>query len=360
MALILSYIYSMKKRHLVSLQIAFWLSLPFIFVFFKWIYQFTEFLPGKANSLATYFQLFEDTFTLNLIMVVIGASTFYLTDLVILPTVLTRPRRAANGVLLIALLIFSPFLIVALFSIFSFAVYWSYRYFLFFAYLVQLPFILLGVAVYYIKRWLKAIRDIALLEKQALRTELELLKSQLNPHFLFNTINNIDTLILQNAGVASQYLNELADLLRFMLYEVKNEKISLSKEVEYIDKYIRLQKIRSVNPNFISLTVIGSLENQQIAPLLFIPLIENAFKHVPDKLLDDSIKIDFEISSDSLSFTCRNRFNSHEQPSDGNKGIGLNIITQRLKLQYKNRHQIEVKKDNGYYEVTLKLNLNAN
>lgn len=349
----------MKQRYRVVLHCALWLSLPFIFVFFKWVYQFTTFPPAKGDRVVSYFQFFQNNYSLNASLTVIGASTFYLTYLVVLPAILTRPRKIARAIVSIALLLLLPFLITVVLSQFSFAVVLFFRYFLFFSYLAQLLFILLAVASGYLSRWLRATRDIAILEKHALKTELELLKSQINPHFLFNTINNIDTLILQNAEQASKYLNELADLLRFMLYEVKDEEIDLLKEIGYIEKYVRLQKIRSVNPNFISLQIKGDFENQKIAPLLFIPLIENAFKHVPDKLANDSIKISFEISPDSLLFNCRNRFNGQHQQTKS-EGMGLNIIMQRLKLLYKNRHQIEVRKDNNYYEVMLKLNLNAN
>jgi len=382
----------MKQRYSLVLHCALWLSLPFVFVFFKWVYQFTTFPPAKADRVVSYLQFFQNNYSLNTSLTIIGASTFYLTYLVVLPAILTRPRKIARAIVSIALLLLLPFLITVVLSQFSFAVALFFRYFLFFSYLVQLFFILLAVASGYLNRWLRATRDIALLEKHALKTELELLKSQINPHFLFNTINNIDTLILekhalktelellksqinphflfntinnidtlilQNPEQASQYLNELADLLRFMLYEVKDEEIDLLKEITYIEKYIRLQKIRSVNPNFISLQVNGDFENQKIAPLLFIPLIENAFKHVPDKTANDGIQINFEISPDSLRFNCRNKFISDDRRPK-NEGIGLNIIAQRLKLLYENRHQIEVKKDDSYYEVTLKLKLNAN
>ncbi len=349
----------MKQRYSLVLHCALWLSLPFVFVFFKWVYQFTTFPPAKADRVVSYLQFFQNNYSLNTSLTIIGASTFYLTYLVVLPAILTRPRKIARAIVSIALLLLLPFLITVVLSQFSFAVALFFRYFLFFSYLVQLFFILLAVASGYLNRWLRATRDIALLEKHALKTELELLKSQINPHFLFNTLNNIDTLILQNAEQASQYLNELADLLRFMLYEVKEEEINLLKEITYIEKYIRLQKIRSINPNFISLQVNGDYENQKIAPLLFIPLIENAFKHVPDKTVNDGIQINFEISPDSLRFNCRNKLISDDQRPK-NEGIGLNIIAQRLKLLYENRHQIEVKKDDSYYEVTLKLKLNAN
>jgi two-component system LytT family sensor kinase len=350
----------MIKKYLVSLHLIFWLLLPFVFTFFRWAYQFTAFLPGAGHPAAPYLQLLEDTSVFNLAMVMIGSSGFYLIDLGLFPALTNQPKKKIKIIVYAFLLLLSPSLIISILSVFLFAVYWSYRYFLFSAYLVQLPFILLAIASGYLKRWINATKTIGLLEKQTIKTELELLKSQINPHFLFNTINNIDTLILKDPPLASQYLNELADLLRFMLYGVKTEKISLSKEIAYIEKYVQLQKIRSVNSNFVILTVNGTVGNQQIAPLLFIPLIENAFKHVPDKLTDGSIKIDFEISSSWILFTCRNKWKQTELKTAHDDGLGLNIISQRLTLLYKNRYQMEIKKDHDYYEVTLKLLFDAN
>jgi two-component system LytT family sensor kinase len=350
----------MIKKYLVSLHLIFWLLLPFVFTFFRWAYQFTAFLPGAGHAAIPYFQLLEDTLVFNLAMVMIGTAGFYLIDLGLFPALTNQPKKKVKIIVYTLLLLLSPSLIISILSVFLFAVYWSYRYFLFSAYLVQLPFILLAIASGYLKRWINATKTIGLLEKQTILTELELLKSQINPHFLFNTINNIDTLILKDPPLASQYLNELANLLRFMLYEVKTEKISLLKEIAYIENYVRLQKIRSANPNFISLAVKGTVGNQQIAPLIFIPLVENAFKHLSDKISDDSIKIDFEVSETWVLFRCGNKRKQPGAEHVEEGGLGLNIIRQRLELIYKGRHHMEINKDDKCYEVTLKLFLDAN
>lgn len=132
--------------------------------------------------------------------------------------------------------------------------------------------------------------------------ELALIKSQLDPHFLFNTINNIDILILKDVQLASEYLNKLSDILRFMLFETKTEKIALSKEIEYIEKYIALQKIRTSNDSFVSFTVSGNVSNQLISPMLFIPFIENAFKHVCSKKTKNAIVISLLIEEKKNTF----------------------------------------------------------
>lgn len=350
----------MKKYRLALLHLACWFSLPFVLTFFRWVFQLTSFPLGNKARIASYFQVWSDNVELNLAMVLIGASSFYITSLMVFPAFTQPNKKTVKIIFYVLLLLISPFLIPNIISVFSLDVALFFRYFLFFGYLVQIPFVLAAIAAGYLRNWYHSKQVLALIEKQAIKTELELLKSQINPHFLFNTINNIDTLIIKNPPQASQYLNELATLLRFMLYEVKTDKISLSKEIAYIEKYVRLQKIRSVNPNFISLIVKGTLGEQQIAPLLFIPLVENAFKHSTDKLSDDSIKLDFEITPAYVLFTCSNRFEKADLETVNKDGLGLEIIGQRLALIYPDKYQLQVNENNYYYNVSLKLLLDAN
>src|ERR1044071_687955 len=113
--------------------------------------------------------------------------------------------------------------------------------------------------------------------------ELALIKSQINPHFLFNTINNIDVLIAKDSAKASEYLNKLSGILRYMIYETRNEKISLAGELDYIEKYLELQKIRTANPDYVNFQISGEANNLKIAPMILFPFIENAFKHTENK-----------------------------------------------------------------------------
>lgn len=139
-----------------------------------------------------------------------------------------------------------------------------------------------GIIGIVIKGFITSYGDIKLkeeLNKKNYEVELALMKAQINPHFLFNTINNIDVLIEKDAAKASVYLNKLSDIMRFMLYETKTEKITLVKELAYIEKYIDLQKIRTAKPESINYLVNGEAKNLMIEPMLFIPFIENAFKH---------------------------------------------------------------------------------
>ncbi len=183
--------------------------------------------------------------------------------------------------------------------------------------------------------------------------ELALIKSKLDPHLLFNTINNIDALIIKDAVEASNYLNKLSDIMRFMLYETMSEKILLSQEIEYIEKYIALQKIRTANVNYVYFSVTGNIGKKSIAPMVFIPFIENAFKHTNNKKLENAIRIHIIISNKTIQLVCENKFDSKPTVRQPGSGLGNELIQKRLQLIYPGKHILEVNKTNELYTVNL-------
>ncbi len=128
-------------------------------------------------------------------------------------------------------------------------------------------------------QWFQDAQDKLELEKQNFKSEISLLKNQLNPHFLFNTLNNIDSLIIEQSPNASPALNKLSEIMRYMVYDSEKEWVPLSDELTYIESYVELQKMRMVNANIIQYEVSGEVQNKHIAPMLFISFVENAFKH---------------------------------------------------------------------------------
>lgn len=183
--------------------------------------------------------------------------------------------------------------------------------------------------------------------------EMALVKSQLDPHFLFNTLNNIDILILKDATEASKYLNKLSDIMRFMLFETKADKILLSKEIEYIEKYIALQKIRTANSSYVNFGITGSPNGKTIAPMVFLPFIENAFKHTTNKKLDNAITIHIAVNKEIVKFECINKFNPNRKVRHENSGLGNTLIEKRLNLLYREKHTLEVEKGKEEYCVRL-------
>jgi len=195
------------------------------------------------------------------------------------------------------------------------------------------------------------------LENQNLHSELAQLRNQINPHFLFNTLNNIHTLISKDKKKASDAIIKLSDIMRFMLYDANAEKIPLDKEIEYLKSYISLQQIRLKNNDFVKFTVDGANKTLLIPPMLFISFIENAFKHGLKKGTVPGIIINFFIEKQYVKFECINYFVNNKTNKDKTEGIGLNNIKRRLELIYPNRHKLIIIKTGGRFVAKLELEI---
>ena len=225
--------------------------------------------------------------------------------------------------------------------------------------LMIIPALMAGVVGLVIRGFVASYDDIKLkqeLTEKNNKMEMALVKAQLDPHFLFNTLNNIDVLIQKDAEEASKYLNKLSDIMRFMLFETKTDQIDIVKEIEYLEKYIELQKIRSSNPNFVRLTINGDYQNKKISPMVFIPFIENAFKHVADKKAENAIDINIIIEEGKIQFECTNNCNNKSISIDGYNGLGNELIQKRLNLLYPNSHNLTLENEANYYKVILTIN----
>lgn len=219
-----------------------------------------------------------------------------------------------------------------------------------------------GMVALVIKGFITWYNDIQLkleLSRKNHEAELALIRAQINPHFLFNTINNIDTMIKKDAPAASNYLNKLSDIMRFALYESKTEKVPLAKEISYIDKYIELQKIRTSNENFVKYEVQGDTGSIAIEPMLLIPFVENAFKHSENKKIQEAIRIFIKSDLNRLHFECMNAY-SASQKNLSQGGLGNGLIKRRLELLFPNKHTFEITNTGGYYTVKLEVDLSDN
>jgi LytS/YehU family sensor histidine kinase len=138
-----------------------------------------------------------------------------------------------------------------------------------------------------------------------------------------------------------------------MLYETKTAEIPLTQELEYIEKYIQLQKIRTANPNFVHYELSGDPRHKKIAPMVFIPFIENAFKHSGNKKIDQAVNIDFQIGEQAIVFKCANKFEPHRSAKNGHNGLGNELIQKRLTLLYPEKHTLTVDRQNDQYQIEL-------
>jgi LytS/YehU family sensor histidine kinase len=211
-----------------------------------------------------------------------------------------------------------------------------------------IAFVIKGFSTWFDEREIKEA-----LQEKTHAMELALVKSQLDPHFLFNTINNIDVLILKDATEASEYLNRLSDIMRFMLYETKAERIPLREELAYLEKYIELQKIRTSNKSYVNFTVTGEAEGRMIVPMLFIPFVENAFKHTTNKKAEGAIRIHIVTGEDFISMQCTNRLEPYRAPSVTTGGLGNELIRKRLELLYPGKHRLVTERLADTYQVDL-------
>lgn len=209
--------------------------------------------------------------------------------------------------------------------------------------------------------WLRENRKLHDLEKRQLTTELKFLKSQISPHFFFNTLNNIYSLTLEKSDKAPEVVLKLSELMRYLLYATKKKRQDLTREIDCIQNYIELERIRFDDSLQVEINISGDLENHSIAPMLLIPLVENCFKHGANKSIEQKIiTIDIEVNDDFLTFQIANSIptqkpeKSLEEIEEG--GIGLSNVKKRLELGYnKNDYDLAIfEKDHMFY-VTLKL-----
>lgn len=202
--------------------------------------------------------------------------------------------------------------------------------------------------------WFSEQRHHEALQQKTTEMELALVKAQLNPHFLFNTINNIDVLIARDPERASAYLNQLSGILRFLLYESNTEHIALAREIENLEHYIALQRIRTTNPDYIRFTLTGSPEGRQVAPLLFLPFLENAFKYATNKKIAPAIDIALHLAPGAITFTCINQFDPQQTAAE-HSGLGSGLIQKRLQLLYPGKHTLTIHTAGNHYHVSLHL-----
>ncbi|WP_320112118.1 histidine kinase [Draconibacterium orientale] len=194
------------------------------------------------------------------------------------------------------------------------------------------------------------------LERKTVQSELGILRSQVNPHFLFNVLNNIDALIYEDKEKASNAIVLLSKIMRYMLQESTHEMVKLDKELSYIQDYLELAKLSFADPEFLEFEQKGAPNSQFVPPLLFIPIIENAVKHCNKQSESPGVKINFSIDSDCIELRTSNsvKRNNFKLPDSGT-GTGLKNVEKRLKLLYGSNFTFDIKKDMDKFDVHIKV-----
>lgn len=208
--------------------------------------------------------------------------------------------------------------------------------------------------------WFDLINKKEIAENKRLTSEMALLKSKINPHFLFNTLNNIDALIHENSEEASKALLKLSEIMRYMTYETTSERIDLKHEIHYIHNLLELYRLRVSNPELITLNVDVNRQDLKIAPLLFIPFIENAIKFTTFRNESIGIRICLKETNGKIFFKIINSYSPESVTlKKSNSGLGMVNIRKRLNLTYPGKHHLLIDKTVKLYKVQLTLDTNA-
>ena len=196
------------------------------------------------------------------------------------------------------------------------------------------------------------------MEKEKIKTELDFLNAQFNPHFLFNSINSIYAQIDKHNPTARNMLLSFSEMLRYQLYDCSTSRISVDREMSYIKNYVAIQQARKESSLQVGLTIAENVTGFFIAPLLFIAFIENAFKYVgANEGKDNRVDIRFEKKENDLLFTCLNTKERHNGGGIEHKGIGIANARRRMALLYPDKHELNIVDDESKYEVIINLQL---
>ena len=216
----------------------------------------------------------------------------------------------------------------------------------------------LAITIKLLKRWWLKLKETEQLAREKARAELQLLKAQIHPHFLFNTLNNIYFFTLSSSRQAPEMIKKLSDMLRYILNECDRPIVPLEKELKLIQDYMALEKIRYGEPMDMTIDIKGNPHNKMVTPLLLIPFIENSFKHGASKMLaHPCVKLNMTIEDDYLLFLLTNNKPDKAAPARRNGAIGLKNVRKRLQLLYPHAHELNIVSEPESFVVFLKLQL---
>ncbi len=335
----------MKRSWQIFWHVIFWVAMISFFVF-----------VARDNTKMTA----TNVLVVFLLYPIINITLFYLNYLVFIPVFLNRKRYGVYAaVLCIAIILYGlgkygvgnilkPYVLVQPDG----HVIGFWPYFLSTVFM-SLMFLFLSTALKFTSDWFMNERIQRDLENQRLTAELAFLKSQINPHFLFNSLNSIYSLAYQRSETTPEAILKLSEIMRYMLYECNDNKVDLTKELQYLHSYIDLQKIRFGNKAYIDFKVEGEVGHQQIVPLLLIAFIENAFKHGVANNVLTPIRLLIDVGDSHLHLHMQNK--KHTNNRDAAGGIGLNNVRRRLNLLYPGKYNLDIRDEIDTYTVELSL-----
>ncbi len=342
----------MKNKGAIVVNVLFWAFLTVLYVF--------AYINAEVKP--TWFDVLVEFGILGLI----NFSMFYINYLILIPNVIqTRQKPWLYVIFLLAL--------VAIVIVIKFGIALAYPEILleytvnkvkkslsYNIFLIRIVFstgslVVISSLLKFTVDWFANIKISRSLETEKKDMELQFLKSQLNPHFLFNSLNNIYSLAYQKSDKTADAILKLSEIMRYMIYESNDSWVNLSKEIAYLQSYIELQKLRFKDGAAVEMTINGEIDGQHIVPLILISFVENAFKHGIANDAKDPIRINIIANQKILHFSVTNKKNTANK--DGMGGVGLNNVERRLQLLYPDRFKLNIVNSATHYTTELMLDI---
>lgn len=334
----------MKRNWQIFWHAVFWVGITIFF-----IYLTHENSKISTEAIVIYFGVFNS----------INIGLFYLNYLYLIPRFLDKKQYRYYALALVCSIFAFALFKYGMANVFKSIVLiengkqTSFGSFMLGSCLNNIFFLFLSTALKFSVDWFLNERVQRDLENQRLTAELAFLKSQINPHFLFNSLNSIYSLAYQKSDTTPEAILKLSEIMRYMLYESNDNKVDLAKELQYLQNYIDLQKIRFGNKAFVDFKITGEVGVQKIVPLLLIAFIENAFKHGVANDPSSPICLRINLDGTHLHFFMENK--KHMMNRDTEGGIGLNNVKRRLDLLYHGKYTLTIQDEATTYTCELSL-----
>ena len=298
----------------------------------------------------------EDYFLFTMVLVSMGIVAYINLYLLIPCYLFTKKYANYTGFLFVLILLTASLITWVMNDLNLDSIDWSSRFVVTLIALAALALLTSGGKL--LAEYLRKMMKFKEIENKQLKDELALLKEQVHPHFLFNTLNNLYGLITQDQNQkAAEITLKLSDLMRYLLESSKTDKVSLKKEIKFLEDYLSLEKIRLTNNTDIRFEVSGIVSDVFVAPLLFIPLVENAFKHGLNTLKAEGFAhFSLSVQGKDLFFEAKNSLGKSLENSP-ESGIGIANLRKRLQLIYPNNHLLDIQESNDEYKVVLHIQL---
>jgi sensor histidine kinase YesM len=315
-----------------------------------------------------YFLRYQDfstkllAFKITAVKVIDLGLLVYITNLFLIPQLLYKKKYTVFTIIYVSMIFGSSvlklYILAEVMNIRNFSVWNNFKVRLYDNIIPHYLLVSTGAAIKLLFDYARAQRRLAEITKEKAESELKFLKSQINPHFLFNSLNSVYFLIDKSNKEARESLHKFSEMLRYQLYECGGEKIEIEKEIKYLEDYVDLQRLRKDEKYKVDFHCTEDVNGFAIEPLLLIPFVENSFKHLSHfgngKL--NMVNIDASRSNGEFCFSVANTVDyASKQNTDPVGGIGLRNVKRRLELLYPDKHQLKITEDDGWFRIDLRL-----